>query len=222
MRRPLSTMASAALAMTYDPRRIDRAEAEPPPASTRSLSPVSSRTWLGSTPSHSLMTWAKRLVALARRHRPQHEFDNPGGIDCDFGPLARCAGSISRGTTSSNPFPSSPPAVSPANFPVQGRVRISDRVYMSRRAGLPTCWLMITESGNVPTVCLDGDLRRGGDARGRFGAAYAIRDSTGTLPGVPQRPPEPRRHRSAAPSPCGADPGARRQAVCDIAGHRTP
>ena len=28
----------------------------------------------------------------------------------------------------------------------------------SRRAGLPTCWLMITESGNVPTVCLDGDL----------------------------------------------------------------
>ena len=51
-----------------------------------------------------------------------------------------------------------PPAVSPANFPVQGRVRISDRVYMSPRAGLPTCWRMITESGNVPTVCLDGDL----------------------------------------------------------------
>jgi len=62
------------------------------------------------------------------------------------------------------------PAESRANFPVQGRARISDRVYTSRRAGLPTCWLMITGSGNVPTVCLDGDLRRGGDARGRHGA----------------------------------------------------
>jgi hypothetical protein len=47
------------LAMTHEPRRIDRAEAEPPPASTRSVSPVSSRTWSGSTPSHSLITWPK-------------------------------------------------------------------------------------------------------------------------------------------------------------------
>jgi hypothetical protein len=59
IRRPLSTIASAALAMTHDPRRIDLAEAEPPPASTRSVSPVNSRTWPGSTPSHSLITWAK-------------------------------------------------------------------------------------------------------------------------------------------------------------------
>ena len=42
-------------------------------------------------------------------------------------------------------------------------------------------------------------------------------DPTGTLSGVPQRSPEPYRHRSAAPSPCRTDPGARRQAVCDIA-----
>jgi hypothetical protein len=44
-------------------------------------------------------------------------------------------------------------------------------------------------------------------------------DSTGTLPGVPQRSPEPCRHRSAAPSSCRADAGARRQAICDIAGN---
>ena len=44
-------------------------------------------------------------------------------------------------------------------------------------------------------------------------------DPTGTLPGVPQRSPEPCRHRSAAPSSCRTDAGARRQAVCDIAGN---
>ena len=42
MRRPLSTMASAALAVTQEPSRIERAEAEPPPACTRSVSPVTS------------------------------------------------------------------------------------------------------------------------------------------------------------------------------------
>ena len=45
--------------MTHDPSRIDRAEAEPPPPCTRSVSPVISLTRAGSTPSHSLMTWAK-------------------------------------------------------------------------------------------------------------------------------------------------------------------
>jgi hypothetical protein len=40
----LPTMASAALAMIQEPRRIDRAEAEPPPACTRSVSPVTSLT----------------------------------------------------------------------------------------------------------------------------------------------------------------------------------
>ena len=35
--------------------------------------------------------------------------------------------------------------------------------------------------------------------------------------GMPERSPEPCRHRSAAPSPRGTDPGARRQVVRDIA-----
>src|ERR1700730_12001905 len=56
---PLSTMASAALAMTQEPRRIDRAEAEPPPACTRSVSPVTSLTRSGSPPSQSAMTCAQ-------------------------------------------------------------------------------------------------------------------------------------------------------------------
>ena len=33
-----------------------------------------------------------RLVPLARRHRPQHEFHDARGIDRDLGPLARCPG----------------------------------------------------------------------------------------------------------------------------------
>src|SRR5262249_5120263 len=36
-----------------------------------------------------------------------------------------------------------------------------------------------------------------------------------------QRSPKPYRHGSAAPSPCRTDPGARRQAVCDIVRNRT-
>jgi hypothetical protein len=52
-------MASAALVMTQEPRRIDRAEAEPRPACTRSVSPVTSLTRSGSAPSHSAMTCAK-------------------------------------------------------------------------------------------------------------------------------------------------------------------
>jgi hypothetical protein len=52
--------------------------------------------------------------------------------------------------------------------------------------------------------------------RARPGFGYR-QDPTGTLSGVPQRSPEPYRHRSAAPSPCRTDSGARRQAVCDIA-----
>jgi hypothetical protein len=44
MRRPFSTIRSEASATTHDPSRIERAEAEPPPACTRSVSPVTSRT----------------------------------------------------------------------------------------------------------------------------------------------------------------------------------
>jgi hypothetical protein len=40
-------MASAALAMTQEPTRIDRAEAEPPPACTRPVSPVTNLTRRG-------------------------------------------------------------------------------------------------------------------------------------------------------------------------------
>jgi hypothetical protein len=57
--RPFSTISSAAFAVTHDPSRIERADAEPPPACTRSVSPVTSRTWLASTPSHSLTICAK-------------------------------------------------------------------------------------------------------------------------------------------------------------------
>jgi hypothetical protein len=44
------------MAVTQDPSRIERAEAEPPPACTRLVSPVTSLTCSGSTPSHSLTT----------------------------------------------------------------------------------------------------------------------------------------------------------------------
>jgi malate dehydrogenase (oxaloacetate-decarboxylating)(NADP+) len=59
IRRPFSTTSSAALAVTQAPSRIDRADAEPPPACTRSVSPVIRLTCSGSTPSHSLTIWAK-------------------------------------------------------------------------------------------------------------------------------------------------------------------
>src|SRR6516225_133268 len=59
-------------------------------------------------------------------------------------------------------------------------------------------------------------LERTEPGRAHSGSGYR-QDPTGTLPGVPQRSPEPCRHRSAAPSPRRTDPGARRQAVCDIA-----
>ena len=45
-------------------------------------------------------------------------------------------------------------------------------------------------------------------------------DPAGTLPGVPQRSPEPYRHGGAAPYPRGTDPGARRQTPCDTARNR--
>src|SRR5437763_27323 len=55
------------MAVTQDPSRIERAEAEPPPACTRAVSPVTSLTCSGATPSHSPMIWAKLDIAC-RRH----------------------------------------------------------------------------------------------------------------------------------------------------------
>ena len=59
-------------------------------------------------------------------------------------------------------------------------------------------------------------LERTEPGRAHSGSGYR-QDPTGTLRGVPQRSPEPCRHRSAAPSPRRTDPGTRRHAVCDIA-----
>jgi hypothetical protein len=57
-------------------------------------------------------------------------------------------------------------------------------------------------------------LKRTEPRRARPGFGYR-QEPTGTLPGVPQRSPEPYRHGGTAPYPRGTDPGARRQTLCD-------
>jgi len=52
---------SLASPMTIPPMRIERAECEPPPTGTRSVSPVISWTLVKGTPSHSLTHWAKAV-----------------------------------------------------------------------------------------------------------------------------------------------------------------
>ena len=70
-----------------------RSASRRPPA-TRSVSPAIRRTWSGSTPSHSAMSWGKRgLVALAGRERADDHVDpTPSGPHGDLRPLARRAG----------------------------------------------------------------------------------------------------------------------------------
>ena len=70
-----------------------------------------------------------------------------------------------------------------------------------------------------------GETQRPEPRLGRACSCHGHRQNpTRTLRGVPQRSPEPCRHRGAAPSPRGADPGARRETVCDtlIPDHKEP
>ena len=90
--RPFSMIASEAVPTARLAIRIERAECEPPPATTRSVSCATKSTLSNGTPSHSVSKLREAgLVALTAVHRAEHQLDPALGRDGDLGALARKA-----------------------------------------------------------------------------------------------------------------------------------